>query len=151
MEIREISDDELRQEWSRRFNLPKGTHLKNAAQTADHLRQFYRESAKDRELFVMIYLSAQNTVIHTEVLFEGTVNTAAIYPRELVKRVLIDHPGTTNVIISHNHPSGEITPSNSDKAITVKLKSALKSIDVELLDHVILGLDFFSFADHHLL
>ncbi|NQT64161.1 MAG: DNA repair protein [Candidatus Marinimicrobia bacterium] len=151
MEIREVSDQELRDEWSRRFHLPKGTRLKSAAQASDHLRLFYKDEAKDRELFVMIYLSAQNSVLYTEVLFEGTVNTAAIYPRELVKRILIDHPGTTGVIISHNHPSGEITPSGSDRAITKKIKSALESIDVELLDHVILGQDYFSFADNKLL
>ena len=150
MEIREISDDELREEWKRRFNLPEGTIIRNAAQAVDHLRQFFAD-AKDKELFVMIYLSAKNSVLGTEVLFEGTISSSAIYARELVKSVLIQHPGTAAVIISHSHPSGQLEPSGSDKAVTLKLKSALETIDVEILDHLILGKEYYSFADHNLL
>lgn len=151
MEIREISDAELKEEWKRRFNLPEGTIIRNASEAVNHLRLFFAD-AVDKELFVMIYLSAKNSVLGTEVLFEGTVSSSAIYPRELVKSVLIDHPGTVAVIISHSHPSGLLEPSGSDKAVTRKLKSALESIDVEILDHLILGRDgYFSFADLQLL
>lgn len=150
MEIREISDDELKDEWYRRFNLPEGTVIKNATQAVDHLRQFFVE-AKDKELFVMIYLSSKNAVLGTSILFEGSVQSSAIYPRELIKSVLLKHPGTAGVIISHNHPSGQLEPSASDRAVTRKLKTALESIDIDLLDHLILGKEYFSFADHNLL
>ena len=150
MEIREISDDALRNEWYRRFNLPDGTIIRSATQAVDHLRQFFAD-AKDREVFVMIHLSSANSVLGTEVLFEGSVQTSAVYPRELVKSVLIKHPGTAGVIIAHNHPSGQLEPSSSDRAVTRKLKTALESIDIEILDHLILGKSYFSFADHNLL
>ena len=91
----------------------------------------------------------RNELIDTKILFTGTIATAAIYPRELVKSVLIDFPGTAAVIISHNHPSGSNTPSSPDFTITKKIKTALESIDVELLDHIILGTDFYSFSDHN--
>lgn len=97
----------------------------------------------------MIYLNSQHELIDTKVLFTGTIATAAIYPRELVKSVLIDFPGTAAVIISHNHPSGSNTPSSPDFAITKKIKTALESIDIELLDHIILGSNYYSFSDHH--
>ena len=150
MEIREYSDDELRDEWRRRFNLPEGTIIQNASQAVDHLRLFFAD-AKDRELFVMIYLSSKNSVLGTAVLFEGSVQSSAIYPREILKSVLIEYPGTAGVIISHNHPSGNLEPSGSDKAITCKLKTALESVDIDLLDHLILGKEYYSFADHNML
>jgi DNA repair protein RadC len=150
MEIREYSDDELKDEWFRRFNLPEGTIIKNASEAVNHLRHFFAD-ARDKELFVMIYLSSKNSVLGTAVLFEGSVQSSAIYPREILKSVLLEYPGTAGVIICHNHPSGQYEPSGSDKTITRKLKSALESVDIDLLDHLILGKEFYSFADHNML
>ena len=56
-----------------------------------------------------------------------------------------------NIILSHNHPSGETTPSNSDRAVTKKLQTGLAALDIEILDHIILGTDHYSFADAGLL
>ena len=89
-------------------------------------------------------------MLSTEVLFEGSLSTSAVYPREVVERVI--ELGAGAVILGHNHPSGEITPSSSDRAVTKKLQTALTAIDVEVLDHLIIGgSEYFSFTDHQLL
>ena len=141
------SDDTIREEFLRRYTLKAGATLTSAQATANHLRGYYAH-AKYREVFVMICLSAQNQIIDTKVLFEGTISTSAVYPRELVRSILLDYPATAAVIISHNHPSGRDIPSSSDYAITAKIKAALKTIDIELLDHIIIGKDYYSFAEN---
>ena len=114
----------------------------------DYLTHNLRE--RNREVFMVIFLDGQNQVIKMEELFIGTLTTSAIYPREVVQKVL-DYDAA-NVILVHNHPSGNLTPSNSDRAVTKKLQTALTAIDVDILDHLIVGgNEFFSFADHKLL
>jgi len=122
--------------------------LNSSKSVANHLGAYFSGS-KTCESFVMIYLNSQHELIDTKVLFTGTIATAAIYPREIIKSLLIDYPGTAAVIISHNHPSGSNIPSSPDFAITKKIKAALESIDIELLDHIILGSNYYSFSDHH--
>jgi DNA repair protein RadC len=90
-----------------------------------------------QEIFVALFLDAQNRLISWEKLFFGTIDSASIYPREVIKRVL--HHNASAVIFSHNHPSGVAEPSNSDQLITQRLKDALVLIDVRVLDHVIVG------------
>ena len=146
--IQDVPDDIIREEYVKRYTLKSGKKLNSSRSVANHLRGYFAKS-KTCESFVMIYLNSQHELIETKILFTGTIATAAIYPRELVKSVLIDFPGTAAVIISHNHPSGSNTPSSPDFTITKKIKTALESIDVELLDHIILGTDFYSFSDHN--
>ena len=75
--------------------------------------------------------------IHFEELFHGSINEAAIYPRELIRQVY-EHNAAA-VILAHNHPSGIAEPSEADKRITQEIKSILSAIDVRLLDHIIIG------------
>ncbi|MBL4567649.1 MAG: DNA repair protein RadC [Porticoccus sp.] len=90
-----------------------------------------------QEIFITLFLDAQNRLISWEKLFFGTIDSASIYPREVMKRVL--HHNASAVIFSHNHPSGVAEPSNADQQITQRLKDALMLIDVRVLDHVIVG------------
>ena len=94
-------------------------------------------------------MNAQNQIISTEVISSGSLATAAVFPREIVKRLLALEAGA--IICGHNHPSGETLPSNSDRALTKKLQQALECIDVALLDHVVIGDGFYSFSDQGLL
>lgn len=96
-----------------------------------------RLKASQREQFVVLVLDNQNRLIHDEVLFLGSINVAAVYPREVVKLVLAYNGA--NVILAHNHPSGIAEPSEADKLITQKIVSALALIDVAVLDHVIIA------------
>jgi len=131
------------------FEQAKGRdYLRSSRTVKDYLTHNLRE--RNREIFMVIFLDGQNQVIKMEELFTGTLTTSAIYPREVVQKVL-DYDAA-NVILVHNHPSGNLTPSNSDRAVTKKLQTALAAIDVDILDHLIVGgNEFFSFADHRLL
>ena len=149
MKISSISDSELLSEYVRRFTIAAGERIQSAKQAADHLRGFFKEGAK-RELFAVVFLNNQNQLLDTEILFRGSINTSAVFPREVVERVIALGAGA--LILGHNHPSGNNTPSSSDRAVTKKLKTALSAIDVEVLDHIIIGgSDYFSFADNHLI
>jgi DNA repair protein RadC len=149
MNISSISDSEILNEYVRRFTISAGQSIKNAREAADHFRAYFSDAAK-REQFVVCFLNGQHRVLTTEVLFTGSITTSAVYPREVVQRIL--DLGAAAVMLAHNHPSGELTPSNSDRAVTKKLQTALTAIDVDILDHIIIGgAEYFSFADHRLL
>ncbi len=92
---------------------------------------------KKTEEFHVLYLNAKCYLIKDETHSIGTINTSHVYPREILKRVL--ELGATSIIIVHNHPTGDTTPSNADITITRKIKESLKTIDVPLHDHLILG------------
>ena len=99
-----------------------------------------------REVFVVLFLDAQNRVIAQEELFAGTLSQTSVYPREVVKRAL--HHNAAAVILAHNHPSGVAEPSRADELLTHALKEALTLVDVRVLDHfVIAGNSVLSFAE----
>ena len=102
------------------------------------------------ESFRVMYLDNQHGLIKMKEMFRGTINSAKVYPREILKAAL--HFNAAAVILSHNHPSGKREPSPSDKEITRQLATALKLIDVRVIDHIIVGgSDTFSFAQNGLL
>jgi len=102
------------------------------------------------EVFACLFLDNQHRVIQFEELFRGTIDSASVYPREVVK-VALSHNAAA-VIFAHNHPSGINEPSQSDKHITEKLKQALNLFDIRVLDHFIIGDgEPYSFAEHGLL
>ena len=142
--IGEVSDKTLLEEYSRRFQMAQGDPFNNAQQVARHLQGLL--GGARRETFAVLYLTRKNVLIDTEVLFEGTVNQAAVFPREVVRSALLKD--ASGVICGHNHPSGQTRPSNDDIEITRKIKRACELMDIQLLDHVIIGgNDYFSFAD----
>ncbi|MDX1490978.1 MAG: DNA repair protein RadC [Pseudohongiellaceae bacterium] len=115
-------------------------------------RQYLRARLKhyEHEVFACLYLDNQHRVVSLEELFCGTIDGAAVYPREVVKRCL--HNNAAAVIFAHNHPSGVSEPSQADISITQRLKSALNTIDVRVLDHVVVGAnDVVSFAERGLI
>jgi len=99
---------------------------------------------------MVIYLNGRNQIIKMDELFKGTLNTSAVYPREVVKRALNNNAAA--LVFVHNHPSGNPNPSQDDISITKKLKEAALAIDVSVHDHLIIaGNDVYSFADHGLI
>ena len=122
--------------------------LTNSAATRAYLRARYRNC--QREVFSCLLLSNQHYIIHLEELFAGTIDGAAVYPREVVKCCL--HHNAAAVIFVHNHPSGVAEPSQADIAITDRLKSALDTIEIRVLDHLVIGADtVVSMAERNLL
>jgi DNA repair protein RadC len=122
--------------------------LSTPSQVREYLRIMFAD--KDHEIFVGLFLDAQNRLIVAEELFRGTLTQTSVYPREVVKRALRYNAGA--VILAHNHPSGVAEPSHADEVLTQALKQALALVDVKVLDHfVIAGATVASFAERGLL
>lgn len=103
-----------------------------------------------REVFSVIFLDSQHRIIRCEDLFLGTLDGAAVYPREVAVRALQYRAAA--VIFAHNHPSGVAEPSPADRRITERLVAAMGLLDIRVLDHVIVGMGCeFSFAEQGLL
>lgn len=103
-----------------------------------------------QEVFMVLYLDSQNRLIKEETLFYGTINAASVYPREVLKAALKNNAAA--LILAHNHPSGIAEPSQADKLITSKLQQALQLVDINILDHIIVGGDnCVSFAERGLI
>ena len=103
-----------------------------------------------REVFVVLFLDAQNRVLAYEELFSGTLTQTSVYPREVVKRAL--HHNAASVIFAHNHPSGIAEQSRADELLTTALKQALALVDIRVLDHfIVAGNTTLSFAERGLL
>jgi DNA repair protein RadC len=102
------------------------------------------------EVFVALYLDAQNRLLTAEELFRGTLTQTSVYPREVVKHAL--HHNAAALILAHNHPSGVAEPSRADELLTASLKQALALVDVRVLDHLIVaGNTTVSFAERGLI
>ncbi len=122
--------------------------FENSKQIKDFL--FLQMKNYQREVFACLFLNAQHQLICFEELFYGTLDSANIYPREIVKRAL--HLNSGAVIFAHNHPSGISKPSSADKEMTRELTSALTFVGVRVLDHMIIGKnEVFSFAESGLI
>ena len=148
-DVTKISDTEILEEYVNRFTIKAGESIKSAMEAANHLRSYFSDASK-KEKFVVCFLNGQHQMLSTEVLFEGSLTTSAVYPREVITRAI--DLGAAAVLLGHNHPSGLTTPSNSDRAVTRKLQTALNAIDIDILDHIIVGgPDYYSFADNRLL
>lgn len=93
-----------------------------------------------------LYLNRQNEIVADELLETGTVDTTQVYTRKIVERAL--RHKASRIILAHNHPSGSLEPSAEDVEVTERIRDALALIEIELLDHVIVGQSgYFSFSD----
>ena len=102
----------------------------------------------DHEVFSALFLNHHNQLIRFEILSHGSINRTAIYPREIIKKTLALNASA--LILCHNHPSGSVQPSKADIKVTLFLKQALHTIEVGILDHIIVGVhNHFSMADTH--
>ena len=109
-----------------------------------------RIGVREREVFTVLFLNSQHGVIAVEELFQGTIDGAAVYPREVVKSALKHNAAA--VILAHNHPSGVVEPSAADRRITERLQQSLGLLDIRVLDHVIVSTTgYCSFAEQGLI
>jgi len=122
--------------------------LSSPGAVRDYLR--LKLTGLPHEVFLAVFLDAQNRVIEVEELFRGTLTQTSVYPREVVKRALAHN--AAGAILAHNHPSGVAEPSQADRWLTEQLKAALVLVDVRVLDHfVVAGGRSLSFAERGLL
>lgn len=109
-----------------------------------------RLGALPYEVFAALFLDAQHRLIEMRELFRGTLAQTSVYPREVLRQALQLNAGA--IIVAHNHPSGVAEPSRADEALTQSLTSALRMIDVRVLDHLVVGAGHVvSFAERGLL
>lgn len=121
-----------------------GSVLNNSRKTQKFLAEQLREHTN--EVFACLFMDNHFRLIRYEELFHGTINEANIYPREIVRRGLAYN--AAKIILAHNHPSGIPTPSIADKEVTLLIKQALSIMDIEVVDHIIVGNpENFSFAE----
>jgi DNA repair protein RadC len=102
-------------------------------------KEFLLASLRDRphEVFCCLFMDNRHRVLAFDELFRGTIDAAAVYPREIVKQALSRNAAA--VILAHNHPSGIAEPSQSDQLITRRIRDALELVDIRLLDHFVIG------------
>ena len=117
-------------------------------QSSENVLDYLRHNLRDRgrEVFLVVLLNGRNQVLDIVELFEGTLTTSAVYPREVIKLILEKDAAAVSFV--HNHPSGNPNPSKDDQNLTLKLKAACSTIDVQLHNHLIIaGNDYTSMAD----
>ncbi len=122
-------------------------YLHSSSEVRDYLIHSLRGLKK--EVLTVIYLDSSHAILHSETVAEGTINVNTVYPRELVKKAL--QQNASAIIIAHNHPSGSLEPSAQDLQLTRTLSLLGSLMQIQLLDHIIIGDGSFSFADHGLM
>jgi len=99
------------------------------------VREAQEIADSDREAFMVIYVDARNKMINREIISVGTLNAALVHPREVFKGAILKNAHA--IIIVHNHPSGDPSPSKDDRLLTERLADAGKLLGIEVLDHII--------------
>jgi DNA repair protein RadC len=145
-----ISESEIL-DWANRIlenRFQRSHYLSNPGVTREYLRSTLAH--EKREVFALVFLDNQHAVMGLEILFYGTIDGASVYPREVVKAAL-DYNAAA-VILAHNHPSGMAEPSAADQRITERIIEALNTVDIRVLDHLIIGgTNSVSFAERGLI
>jgi DNA repair protein RadC len=125
----ELADRHLRAE------LDRGECMREPKAAMRYFKQRLR--GRPHEVFAVLFLDTRNRALAFEELFNGTIDAAAVYPREVVRHALLHNAAA--VIVGHNHPSGSAEPSRADREITEHLRKALDLVGIRLLDHVVVG------------
>ncbi|MCI5209675.1 MAG: DNA repair protein RadC, partial [Candidatus Electrothrix sp. ATG2] len=118
-----------------RQRIQKKNYITSSKDVADYLIHALR--GLRHEVFMVVYLDASHAVIDSEILSEGTINVNTVYPRELIKAALTYH--AASIVVAHNHPSGSLRPSNQDEQLTRTLYLMCSFMNINLLDHLIVG------------
>lgn len=117
-----------------------------------HIANYLQALLRDfqYEVFAVVFMNRANRISHFEVISKGGITGTIADPRIILKKALQED--AVNIILSHNHPSGNLTPSRQDIELTSKIREAAKFLDINVLDHIIVGENgYFSFADEGLL
>ena len=122
----------------------KGQSVNNSHEVYNIMKPIFAKN-DDVEAVYCIFIDAKNNILGIEKVFSGSLTASAIYPREIIKRLL--KLKASAFVMVHNHPSGYVNPSLEDKSITIKVGIAAASIDVSLHDHIIVGDGYHSMAD----
>lgn len=129
--------------------LREKNYLRSSVEVAKYLTHAMRDLK--REVFMVIFLDAEHAIIDSRIISEGTITSNTIYPREVVKEALYFNAAA--LVVAHNHPSGNLTPSAADRRLTRNLYLTCTLMNINLLDHLIVAgsASPYSFADHGLM
>ncbi|WP_427042231.1 DNA repair protein RadC [Fusobacterium sp. SB021] len=108
--------------------------FKNKNQLISYLRNDIGFSKNEE--FKVLFLNSVNEIIETEILFTGTIDKSAVYPRKILERAL--YHNARSIVFVHNHPSGNVSPSQKDIELTEEMKKFFKIVDINVLDHIII-------------
>lgn len=124
-------------EFNRRHNLAKqnGKPIKSAKDVFAYVEP--KLSHLDRECFMVLHLDTKNCVTNEDIVSVGTLNSSLIHPRELFKSAIKE--SANSIILAHNHPSGDPSPSKEDREVTERVREAGKLLGINVFDHVIVG------------
>lgn len=118
--------------------------INNSRDVAIYMRTLLRD--RPFEVFAVMYMSQSNRIKHFNILSEGGITGTVADPRLIIKKAL--EVNAVNLILCHNHPSGNLQPSNADQLVTRKIKDAARLFDISVLDHIIVSEEgYYSFAD----
>ncbi|WP_286786603.1 MULTISPECIES: RadC family protein [Pseudomonas] len=122
-----------------RRHLAEGLKRDSALESPQAVRDYLKARLRHEphEVFACLFLDAKHRVLAFEALFHGSIDSASVYPRQVVKRALAHNAAA--LILTHNHPSGVAEPSQADRQLTRRLTDALALVDVRVLDHFIVG------------
>ena len=119
----------------------------NAKQVYDHFK--IRLGTAKQEEFHVFFLNNKNRVLHEEMITMGTLNKSIIHPREVFAPAI--ELRAAAIILTHCHPSGDVQPSKQDIEITKRLCKVGEIMGIKVMDHVIIGDDYFSFVDENMM
>jgi len=128
--------------------LKQGMLGQNFVRSPQAVTDYLTASLRDlkREVFKVIFLDKALKILGEKDMFFGTVDEAAVHPREVVREALFQN--ASSLVLVHNHPSGKVEPSREDYEITQKIKSACQTVSIRILDHIIIGENqYFSFSE----
>lgn len=125
---------ELGERMNARCTLEK-VKIKSPQDVADMMMSKMKDLTQEH--FVALFLNSKNIVIKEETIYKGTLNSSVIHPREVFNAAI--RASSNSIIVVHNHPSGDVTPSNEDIATTIRLKECGHILGIDLLDHIIIG------------
>lgn len=135
-------------ELAKRINTPTYTtcrHIVSPADAADYFMNRLRY--ENHEKFLIMLLNTKNRIIKVEQVAEGSLTSSVVHPREIFALAVINHAAC--IIVSHNHPSGEPSPSSEDRILTQNLEEVGNVIGIPILDHLIIGDgSYYSFKEH---
>jgi DNA repair protein RadC len=115
--------------------IQESVSIMSVSQVSDYYKSLLEQQKKEQ--FRIMFLNNKNKLIAEELMYEGTVNNTAVYPREIVQKAL--NYGARAIIMVHNHPGGDSKPSRQDIIMTKTIKELLQKLDIDLLDHLIIG------------
>ena len=131
--------------------MEQGIHNRDLLSSPEAVCDYLKVALKGlaNEEFKMLFLDSRNQLLAMETLKAGTVNRSVVFPRKVVECALYHH--AVGVIIVHNHPAGTLEPSVEDQKVTRAISDALKTVDIKLLDHIIIGgNEYYSFKENRI-